>query len=66
MKIEIHRGQDQIGGSITAISTKTTKIIIDFSEELAPGIVLGRSKNILTDKESECGKSPIDKALSGF
>lgn len=35
MKIEIHRGQDQIGGSITKISTKTTNILIDFGEELS-------------------------------
>lgn len=36
MKIEICRGQDQIGGCITAISTKATKIVIDFGEELFP------------------------------
>lgn len=32
MKIKIHRGQDQIGGSIVEISTKATKILIDFGE----------------------------------
>lgn len=36
MKIEINRGQDQIGGCITTISTKTTKIVFDFGEELFP------------------------------
>jgi ribonuclease J len=36
MKIKIHRGQDQIGGSIVEISTKATKILIDFGEELSP------------------------------
>ena len=36
MVIKIHRGQDQIGGSIIEISTKTTKILIDFGEELSP------------------------------
>lgn len=29
MKIHIHRGQNQIGGSIIEISTETTKIIFD-------------------------------------
>lgn len=36
MNIKIYRGQDQIGGSIVEISTETTKILIDFGEELSP------------------------------
>lgn len=36
MKIKVHRGHDQIGGSIIEISTETTKILIDFGEELSP------------------------------
>lgn len=36
MKIKVHRGHDQIGGSIVEIFTKTTKILIDFGEELSP------------------------------
>jgi len=36
MQIVIHRGHDQIGGAITEISTKNTRILIDFGEELSP------------------------------
>ena len=36
MKIEIHRGLDQIGGCITEISTDTSRIFIDFGQNL-PG-----------------------------
>ena len=35
MKIKIIRGTNQIGGCITEISTKKSKIIIDFGEELS-------------------------------
>lgn len=34
MKIHIHRGQDQIGGSIIEISTATTRLIFDVGTEL--------------------------------
>ncbi len=34
MKIKIHRGQNQIGGSIIEISSETTKIILDAGSEL--------------------------------
>lgn len=36
MQIVIHRGHNQIGGAITEISTKNTRILIDFGEELSP------------------------------
>lgn len=36
MNIKIHRGQNQIGGCIAEISSDTTKILIDFGEELVP------------------------------
>lgn len=36
MKIEIHRGLDQIGGCITEISTETSRVFIDFGQNL-PG-----------------------------
>lgn len=34
MKITIHRGQNQIGGSIIEIASDTTKIILDAGSEL--------------------------------
>ena len=34
MKITIHRGQNQIGGSIIEIASETTKIILDAGAEL--------------------------------
>lgn len=34
MKIIIHRGTHQIGGSAVEISTKTTRIILDMGDEL--------------------------------
>ncbi len=36
MKIKIHRGLDQIGGCITEISTETSRIFVDFGQNL-PG-----------------------------
>ena len=36
MNIKIYRGQNQIGGCITEITTETTKILVDFGEELIP------------------------------
>ncbi len=36
MKIEIHRGLEQIGGCITEISTKTSRVFIDMGQNL-PG-----------------------------
>lgn len=36
MQITIHRGQEQIGGCITEISTATTRIFVDFGQNL-PG-----------------------------
>jgi len=36
MKIKVHRGLDQIGGCITEISTETSRIFIDFGQNL-PG-----------------------------
>ena len=41
MYIKIHRGTAQIGGCITEISSSTTRILIDFGEEL-PGSVSKR------------------------
>ena len=35
MKIKIHRGTHQIGGSAIEISTKSTRIILDFGNELS-------------------------------
>lgn len=37
MKIKIHRGLDQIGGCITEIWTDTSRVFIDFGQNL-PGI----------------------------
>jgi len=37
MKITIHRGINQIGGSITEIATDNTKILIDFGQNLPDG-----------------------------
>ena len=34
MKIHIHRGQNQIGGSIIEISSDTTRIFFDIGTEL--------------------------------
>ena len=34
MKIKIHRGSHQIGGSITEIKTESARIIIDIGSEL--------------------------------
>lgn len=36
MKIKLHRGLDQIGGCITEISTETSRVFIDFGQNL-PG-----------------------------
>ncbi len=36
MKIKVHRGLDQIGGCITEISTETSRVFIDFGQNL-PG-----------------------------
>lgn len=36
MNIKIHRGLDQIGGCITEISTETSRVFIDFGQNL-PG-----------------------------
>lgn len=36
MNIEVHRGLDQIGGCITEISTETSRVFIDFGQNL-PG-----------------------------
>lgn len=36
MNIKVHRGLDQIGGCITEISTKTSRVFIDFGQNL-PG-----------------------------
>lgn len=36
MNIKIHRGLDQIGGCITEISTDTSRVFIDFGQNL-PG-----------------------------
>lgn len=36
MKINVHRGLEQIGGCITEISTKTSRVFIDFGQNL-PG-----------------------------
>ena len=44
MNIKIHRGLHQIGGAITEVSTKTTKIIIDFGEELSPNQPIDEAK----------------------
>ena len=35
MKIKVHRGLDQIGGCITEISTETSRIFIDFGQNLS-------------------------------
>ena len=35
MKIKIHRGTHQIGGSAIEISTVSTRIILDFGNELS-------------------------------
>ena len=37
MEITIHRGIDQIGGSITEIATDNTRILIDFGQNLPDG-----------------------------
>lgn len=37
MRIKVHRGQNQIGGSIIEIASKTTKIILDVGVELDEG-----------------------------
>ncbi|MGM9783279.1 MAG: hypothetical protein ACI3ZV_07305 [Paludibacteraceae bacterium] len=37
MKIKVHRGLEQIGGCITEISTETSRVFIDFGQNL-PGI----------------------------
>ena len=34
MNIKIHRGLDQIGGCITEISTDTSRVFIDFGQNL--------------------------------
>lgn len=34
MKIEIHRGQNQVGGNIVEIATQTTRILLDVGQEL--------------------------------
>lgn len=39
MKIKVHRGQNQIGGSIIEIASDTTKIILDVGIELDEGAV---------------------------
>lgn len=36
MNIKVHRGLDQIGGCITEISTETSRVFIDFGQNL-PG-----------------------------
>ena len=36
MNIKIHRGLDQIGGCITEVSTETSRVFIDFGQNL-PG-----------------------------
>ena len=48
MKIKIHRGLDQIGGCITEISTETSRVFIDFGQNL-PGS--GETTTPKQDKE---------------
>ena len=36
VKIKIHRGTHQIGGSVVEIKTEKSRIFIDFGEELPP------------------------------
>lgn len=55
MKIEIHRGTDQIGGCITEISTATSRIFIDMGMQL-PGI----DTELITDDEELFVKSIFD------
>lgn len=52
MKIQIHRGQDQIGGSIIEISTATTRLIFDVGAEL--------------DESEEIEIPPIDGLFVGI
>src|SRR5574344_1521686 len=48
MDIKIHRGLKQIGGCITEISTETSRVFIDFGQNL-PGN--GKPANPTEDKE---------------
>ena len=52
MKITIHRGTDEIGGSCIEISTETTRILVDIGERLEP-----------VDKSSQVPVNPDAKAL---
>lgn len=56
MKIEIHRGIDQIGGCITEISTDTSRILIDLGKQLP-----GTNPKLITKDEEEFVKSIFDK-----
>ena len=65
MKIRIIRGTNQIGGCITEISTKKSKIIIDFGEELSDDL---RKKDeidveVTIDSPKELGLHGITRAF---
>lgn len=56
MKVYIHRGQNQIGGSIIEISTKSTSIILDV------GITLNEGNTVTVPKIDGlfCGEKKYD------
>ena len=57
MKIKIIRGTNKIGGCITEISTKKSKIIIDFGEELSDDL---RKKDEIDVEGLTCGIPSYD------
>lgn len=55
VKIKIHRGSNQIGGTITEIYTENTHIFIDFGSELSPEPSnLDDTKMIAMMKQAKC------------
>ncbi|MDA3780925.1 MAG: hypothetical protein PF487_12010 [Bacteroidales bacterium] len=61
MEITIHRGIDQIGGSITEIATDRTKILIDFGQNLPDGE--GNVNDSFANKDSV---SELTKNVNGI
>lgn len=57
VKITVHRGTDQIGGSITEIATEKTCLFIDFGQELSP-----EKRKSTDDKMVEMMKEKVKKA----
>lgn len=60
MNIKIHRGLDQIGGCITEIRTDTSRVFIDFGQNLP-----GNSEPTTPEQDSRMVTEIIDRNMKG-